>query len=206
MKSPKTGEKVNEPKSSQCNPQSLQLGAVGSYLTANKRSLQQVSPTAQSEESKTFVGSRKMDSATRRRVMSSIRKTDTVPELVLRRALYAVGLRGWRCHRHLPGTPDVTFTRGHIVVFVDGVWWHGHPDYLPRGRRGPYWDAKIAGNAARDTRINRVLEDMGWTVVRIWDLEVLNDPIGAAHRVATALKHPRATVSKQRLEKARSSH
>ncbi|MCK4341631.1 MAG: very short patch repair endonuclease [Phycisphaerae bacterium] len=119
----------------------------------------------------------------RRRVMSSIRKTDTKPELVLRSALWAAGLRGWRCHVRMVGTPDVVFTRWKLAVFVDGVWWHGHPDYLPNGRRGPYWDQKIAGNVERDHEVTRQLEETGWVVLRFWDIDVLANPAKAAEDV-----------------------
>src|SRR5688500_14100431 len=101
---------------------------------------------------------RRMDPETRRRVMASIHKTNTRPELALRRALRAAGVQGYRCHlRTVPGSPDVAFTRWRVAVFVDGVWWHGHPDWLPNGRRGPYWDEKIARNVARDHRVDAEL-------------------------------------------------
>lgn len=130
----------------------------------------------------------KTDPAVRRRVMSSIRKKDTVPEMALRRALWALGVRGWRCHSAWPGSPDLAFSARKVAVFCDGVWWHGHPDYLPRGRRGPYWDAKIASNMERDARVNRLLRQQGWLVVRIWDLDILKDPSRAARKVMRALK------------------
>jgi len=130
----------------------------------------------------------KIDPELRRRVMASIRKTDTKPELALRSALWASGVRGWRCHTKLLGTPDVVFRRWKVAVFCDGVWWHGHPAYLPKGRRGPYWDAKIAGNVARDNRVTRELREQGWTVVRVWDVEVLSTPARATKRIITALR------------------
>jgi DNA mismatch endonuclease (patch repair protein) len=120
--------------------------------------------------------------------MASIRKRDTVPELTLRRALWGAGIRGWRCHVRITGTPDLVFARWKLAVFVDGVWWHGHPDYLPRGRRGPYWDAKIAKNQTRDTDVNRILEASGWTVLRMWDLDVLADPGSAVEIVCSTLR------------------
>jgi DNA mismatch endonuclease (patch repair protein) len=123
--------------------------------------------------------------------MASIRKRDTRPELALRRALWAAGIRGWRCHARLPGSPDLAFRRWKVAVFVDGVWWHGHPDYLPRGRRGPYWDAKIARNIARDRNVTVSLQNAGWVVIRMWDLDVLRSPGEAAAIVRTALKQRR---------------
>ena len=39
----------------------------------------------------------------------------------------------------VPGTPEVSSSRDwRLAVHVDGVWWHGHPDYFIPGKRGPY--------------------------------------------------------------------
>lgn len=133
------------------------------------------------------VTTRKMSPELRHRVMASIRKKDTKPEIALRAALWAAGVRGWRCHAKLPGSPDVAFSRWKVAVFVDGVWWHGHPDYLPRGRRGPYWDHKIAGNIARDLRATAALRALGWRVLRFWDLEVLRDAELVVRRIRRVL-------------------
>ncbi len=130
---------------------------------------------------------RKMDPATRHRVMASIKKRDTKPELVLRKALWEAGLRGWRCHARLPGTPDLAFTRWKLAVMVDGVWWHGHPDHRPSDRQSEYWHTKIQRNIGRDRRIDAELHGLGWEVLRLWDLDVLADPAGAAEIVAGRL-------------------
>lgn len=132
-------------------------------------------------------GRRTMDPGMRRRVMGSIKKRDTVPELTLRSALWSAGVRGWRCHLRVPGTPDVAFPRWRVAVFVDGVWWHGHPDYLPRGRRGPYWDEKIARNMARDREVNETLTELGWRVLRFWDLDVLAAPATIVATITAAM-------------------
>lgn len=124
----------------------------------------------------------------RSRVMARVRGRDTGPELLLRRALYTLGLRGWRCHRRdLPGRPDVAFSRGGLAVFVDGAFWHGHPSRYWPGRSGAYWDAKIARNQERDQRANRELDALGWAVLRLWDFEIEGDPVTAAERVAETL-------------------
>jgi DNA mismatch endonuclease (patch repair protein) len=105
--------------------------------------------------------------------MARIRSRNTGPELALRRALFAAGARGWRCHnRHLPGKPDLAFTRWRIAVFVDGCFWHGHPDYFTPGKSGAYWDAKIERTKERDRIANEALHAEGWTVLRFWDFEV----------------------------------
>jgi DNA mismatch endonuclease, patch repair protein len=131
---------------------------------------------------------RKLSPEVRYRVMSSIPKTNTRPELALRRALRKAGLIGYRLYpKGLPGRPDVTFTRWKVAVFVDGVFWHGHPKHFQPGTKGPYWDTKIRGNIARDERVNGALKEAGWAVVRMWDLDVLRDPDESVRQVAEAL-------------------
>lgn len=116
---------------------------------------------------------RKMDPAVRRRVMASIKKVNTRPEMAVRRALWRAGVRGWQCHAHrLPGTPDLAFSRWRVAVHVDGVWWHGHPAYFKPGKRGPYWDTKIAGNRRRDRKVDRQLKELGWISLRLWEMDV----------------------------------
>jgi DNA mismatch endonuclease, patch repair protein len=120
--------------------------------------------------------------------MSRVRGRDTGPELALRRALWRAGVRGWRCHRRdLPGKPDLAFGPARLVVFVDGGWFHGHPDRYTPGRSGDYWDRKIQRNMERDRAANQALEAAGWRVLRIWDFEITRDPDSAAARVANAL-------------------
>lgn len=125
---------------------------------------------------------------TRSRVMASVKGENTKPELLLRRTLYGLGVRGWRCHRKdLPGKPDMVFGRYRLAVFVDGAFWHGHPGKYWKGRSGPYWDAKIGRNMDRDQRVSKELTAAGWTVLRLWDFEIERNPIAAANQVRTAL-------------------
>lgn len=107
----------------------------------------------------------------------------------MRRALWARGVRGWRLHRRdLPGTPDLAFGGNvRLAVFVDGAFWHGHPTKYWPGRSGEYWDKKIARNIERDLAANDSLEELGWTVLRVWDFDVLRNPSAAADQVAAEL-------------------
>lgn len=132
------------------------------------------------------------DAPTRSAVMKRVRSRDTEPEVLLRKTLYSLGMRGWRCHQqNLPGKPDLSFTRGRLAVFVDGAFWHGHPSKYWRGRSGGYWDSKIERNIERDQRANEQLLDHGWNVVRLWDFEVQSDPVAAAGRVLKAFERSR---------------
>jgi DNA mismatch endonuclease (patch repair protein) len=124
----------------------------------------------------------------RSRTMSRIRRRDTKPELVLRKALWARGMRGYRLDTaKLPGRPDLTWTSGRLAVFIDGAFWHGHPSAFKSGKSGAYWDAKIPGNVARDRQADAALRDMGWTVIRLWDFEVRKDLEGCISRIEQAL-------------------
>lgn len=129
----------------------------------------------------------------RSRVMARIQSKNTKPELALRRALWAKGIRGWRVHsKALPGKPDLAFTRWHVAVFIDGCFWHGHPDFFTPGKSGAYWDAKIARTQERDRQVNDALRTASWTVVRFWDFEVERDIDGCVGRVLAALAEARA--------------
>jgi DNA mismatch endonuclease (patch repair protein) len=65
---------------------------------------------------------------------------------------------------------DFVFRRERVVVFVDGCFWHGCPRHAKRPKQNrTFWDAKIAGNQARDTRLSRGLRKAGWKVLRIWE-------------------------------------
>ncbi len=121
--------------------------------------------------------------------MSRIRKRDTKPELLLRRALFALGVRGWRLRAKLPGTPDLVFARVHLAVFVDGCFWHGCPRCaIPRPKSHKrYWGPKLARNMARDVRVKWELRALGWRTLRIWEHEVIHDPARCAERITTKL-------------------
>jgi DNA mismatch endonuclease (patch repair protein) len=128
------------------------------------------------------------DAETRSRVMRRVKGRDTKPEIALRRVLWSSGFRGYRLHRRdVPGKPDVAYLGRRVAIFVDGAWWHGHPDKWWPGRSGDYWDRKVQGNIDRDRRIDAELDSMGWTVVRLWDFEVLADPERCCAKVASAL-------------------
>jgi DNA mismatch endonuclease (patch repair protein) len=121
--------------------------------------------------------------------MAAIRAKDTKPELALRAALRLAGATGYRLHRKdIPGRPDMAFIRWKLAVFVDGVFWHGHPDHWnPDKASSDYWRNKIARNIKRDRAADEALREMGWAVVRVWDHDVENGLDGCVGRVTDAL-------------------
>jgi DNA mismatch endonuclease (patch repair protein) len=129
-----------------------------------------------------------VDKATRSRMMAAIKGRDTKPEMALRRALWGMGVRGYRCHyRRAPGRPDVCFVGRKVAVFVDGAFWHGHPQYFTFGKSGEKWDAKIRRNMERDAEVDEALAREGWRVVRLWDFEIGADPGAAVEKVLGAM-------------------
>lgn len=135
---------------------------------------------------------RKLAPALRHSLMARFRSTNTKPELLLRRKLTTAGMRGYRLHvKDLPGKPDVAYMRWRVAIFVDGVFWHGHPSAFQAGTKGDYWDWKIQRNQERDRIVNNRLAADGWTVIRLWDVDVLRDPAQAVGTILAALADAR---------------
>lgn len=113
----------------------------------------------------------------------SSKKTDTKPELLLRRALWSAGLRYRKNPPGLPGKPDVVFPGARLAVFCDGDFWHGRnwearQAKLTRGHNAEYWLAKIGRNMQRDAEVTAALREAGWLVLRVWESDVKRD-VGA---------------------------
>lgn len=107
-------------------------------------------------------------------LMSRVRSKNTSPEMRVRRAAHALGLR-FRLHRKdLPGKPDLVFPKYRTVMFVHGCFWHRHPHCtkasLPR-TRAEYWSQKFAQNMQRDADVSERLRILGWRVLTIWECE-----------------------------------
>lgn len=121
--------------------------------------------------------------------MRRMPRSDTGPEVELRRALHRLGLRFRVNLKGLPGTPDVAFTRARIAVFVDGCFWHRCPQHgvVPKSNR-QWWSDKLQANVERDHRKDAELESLGWLPVHIWEHD---DPASAASRIAGLWKQRR---------------
>ena len=110
------------------------------------------------------------------KAMRANRATETKPEIRLRKALWASGLRGYRKNvRRLAGVPDVVFGPSRVCVFLHGCFWHGcercSRNLKPR-KNAAYWQAKIARNQERDRRNGTTLAADGWLVLTIWECEL----------------------------------
>jgi DNA mismatch endonuclease (patch repair protein) len=144
-----------------------------------------------------------LNDAARSAQMARIRHKDTKPEMRVRKALHASGLR-YRLHdRRLPGRPDLLFPSRKLALFVNGCFFHQHPG-CPRARmpktRLDFWGPKLQGNVARDHRNWAEIRAMGWQVMVFWECETMD-----ANKIATLVQEishyvsPRKENGNQRL-------
>lgn len=108
----------------------------------------------------------------RSRNMSKIRSTNTQPELIVRKALHQLGFR-FRLHaKDLPGKPDLVLPKYKAVIFINGCFWHGHEGcsryVLPKSNE-EYWHNKIRRNIFRDKENIRILNELGWKCLVVWE-------------------------------------
>ncbi|MEU5739189.1 very short patch repair endonuclease [Streptomyces tendae] len=124
-----------------------------------------------------------------RSTMRANRSRDSHPEMALRRAVHALGLRYRVCKRPLPSlrrTADLVFSRARVAVFLDGCFWHGCPKHHSTPRtHSAYWSNKIRGNQDRDRDTDAQLAAAGWLAIRVWEHE---DPTQAAHLIAQSVR------------------
>jgi DNA mismatch endonuclease, patch repair protein len=121
-------------------------------------------------------------------MVARIRGKDTKPEVLLRKALHAQGIR-FRLHAaNLPGRPDIVFPRFKAVCFVHGCFWHQHPGCrlatTPK-TRPEFWQSKFESNAERDREVQDRLLSADWRIAVIWECATTDSNILA---LAEALK------------------
>lgn len=126
--------------------------------------------------------------------MSRIRSRDTKPELMLRKALWNKGVR-YRTHaRDLPGRPDIVIRKYRLAIFVDGEFWHGKgwnrtQHHIHNNK--DFWIAKIERNMERDQENNELLREMGYTVMRFWATEVMENLSGCVNQIRLYIESAR---------------
>lgn len=118
--------------------------------------------------------------------------TDTIPEKLLRSFLWRRGLRFRKNLKQLAGKPDIVFTATRVAVFCDGDFWHGRhwqrlSEELQSRANADYWIQKIRSNMVRDEHTTRLLTDMGWHVIRLWEGDIRANPMAAASLVENSV-------------------
>lgn len=110
----------------------------------------------------------------RSELMSGVRTTNTKPEMAVRSQLHGLGYR-FRLHRKdLPGKPDIVLPKYNTVIQVNGCFWHHHNECnkskMPKSNK-KFWQEKIANNVKRDRQNNKLLRQLGWRTLTVWECE-----------------------------------
>ena len=136
--------------------------------------------------------------------MQSNKSKGTKPELLLAKAMWALGLRYRKNSGSIFGKPDFSFKKYKVAVFVDGEFWHGK-DWEQRkaeikGNR-EFWIAKIERNIRRDMEVTGRLKAEGWTVLRFWSNDVVKNAGCHAEKVRQAVREKQGLSKFQTGEK-----
>jgi DNA mismatch endonuclease (patch repair protein) len=125
--------------------------------------------------------------------MARIRRSNTQPELFVRRLLHRLGYRFRIQQRGVPGRPDIAFPGRRKVIYVHGCFWHAHENCsvsrIPKSRT-EFWQAKFAANRERDRRLEALARQAGWSCLVVWECE-LKDEEGLTNRLKTHLGPPK---------------
>jgi DNA mismatch endonuclease (patch repair protein) len=110
--------------------------------------------------------------------MSRIKGRNTKPEMMVRSLLHFNGFR-YRLHdKTLLGKPDIVLKKYNSVIFINGCFWHAHPNckffIIPKTRR-EWWKTKLLNNRKRDIKATDLLKEQGWNVITIWECEIKRD-------------------------------
>jgi DNA mismatch endonuclease (patch repair protein) len=113
------------------------------------------------------------------------RRRDTGPELAVRRALHAAGLR-FLVDAPVPGCgrrrrADVLLRGPRIALYVDGCFWHSCPLHLhvPKANR-EWWTRELDSVVERDRDTDVQVRRVGRLPLRVWE----HEPVaGVAARV-----------------------
>lgn len=139
------------------------------------------------------------DTASHARMVRQPRK-GTKPETLLFDALEARGIhfdRNVRPVESIRREADGCLRPEKIAVFVNGCFWHGCAEHSrPTKSNTLWWREKIDRNRVRDAETDRILNDAGWQIERVWEHE---HPEEAAARIEKLVeKRRRATMSSRK--------
>ena len=108
-------------------------------------------------------------------MMQKIKSTNTKPEVLFRKSLWANGIRYRKNNSKLPGKPDISISKYRMAIFIDGEFWHGFEWEKKKERikaHRDYWIPKIERTMERDRNNNLLLERDGWVVFRFWESDI----------------------------------
>lgn len=131
------------------------------------------------------------DKKTRSYNMSQIKGKNTKPEELVRKYLFSQGFRYRKNDKKLPGSPDIVLPKYKTVIFVNGCFWHGHEGckyfVWPKSNE-EFWKKKIETNVSRDKQKTKVLEELGWKVIVVWECDLKRKKDSAFNNLVGRIK------------------
>jgi DNA mismatch endonuclease, patch repair protein len=83
---------------------------------------------------------------------------------------------------------DIAFPKRQIAVFIDGCYWHGCPAHGTASKaNAEFWAEKLLANKTRDRDTDLRLGEVGWTVLRFWEHEDIDDVAGRIEATVRAV-------------------
>jgi DNA mismatch endonuclease (patch repair protein) len=107
-------------------------------------------------------------------LMRRIGRENTRAEQEVARALREINVRFRRNVKTLPGSPDFANQARRWAIFVHGCFWHRHQACVRTTtptRNRDFWLEKFEANKKRDRKKARLLRDMGFSVLTIWECQ-----------------------------------
>lgn len=124
--------------------------------------------------------------------MSRIRNKDTKIEVLVRKYLFSRGYRFRKNDKRYPGKPDVVLPKYHVVIFVNGCFWHQHPGCknatMPKSNT-EFWKEKLGKNVTNDSKNIEKLSSMGWKVITLWECELEKDFEACMEKLIDEIEH-----------------
>src|SRR5690606_17495829 len=127
--------------------------------------------------------------------MKAIKSKDTKEEILLRNALWQKDYRYRKNNRSVFGTPDLTFKKQKVAIFVDSEFFHGFEWEINKLRfknNSEFWIKKIERNIERDKEVNQKLKQEGWTVLRFWSSFVKKNTSDCISQIENVLNKPQS--------------
>ena len=122
--------------------------------------------------------------------MQQVKNKDSKIEVLLRKELWARGLRYRKNVNRIYGKPDIVFIGKKVAVFCDSEFWHGY-NWEERKKdfksHQEFWIPKIERNMERDAEVTAKLESEGWTVIRFWGNEIKKNTAQCADIIGKAV-------------------
>ena len=124
------------------------------------------------------------------KVMSANKAKNTKPELLLRKALWHEGIKGYRLNwKKVPGRPDIAFPGKKIAIFVNGCYWHRCPKCnlsLPKTNT-EFWKDKFDKNVKRDRKKSDELLSLDWVVLVFWECDIKSNFSNSIQKIKKVL-------------------